>query len=302
MPLRKDIWRPAIVEAEAADILARGSLENFRFHWLPEEGDFRFLADPFGLWRDGQLHVFVETYDYRVRLGSIEVLTFDGAFKLLDRRPALIEPWHLSYPQVIEAGGEIWMLPEASRSGGLTLYRATEFPYRWEPAFTIELGCAPIDATPVWHEDRWWLFYSAGRTSAEKTGTLHCAWADELTGPWTPHPRNPIGRGKGSSRPGGTAISAGDRIILPVQDCGRTYGGAIRPLNVEVSCDEIELEVGDRLTAPRTFAPYIEGLHTFAAAGPVTLVDAKRTDLSLASLAMQVSREWRRLSERFQRR
>ncbi len=107
------------------------------------------MADPFGHWRDGRLHVFLETYDYRVRVGRLEVLTYDADFTLLEQRPVLSEPWHLSYPFVFEAEGETWMLPEANKSGGLTLYRAVAFPNRWEAAGRIELGQVPIDATPT---------------------------------------------------------------------------------------------------------------------------------------------------------
>ncbi|MEI9904226.1 MAG: hypothetical protein WDN06_09755 [Asticcacaulis sp.] len=47
------------------------------------------------------------------------------------------QPYHLSYPSLIRDGGEIYMLPEAHRSGKLTLYRAERFPDRWAPAADI---------------------------------------------------------------------------------------------------------------------------------------------------------------------
>lgn len=121
MGLRKDIWKPAIVGASLEAIVGRGSLEGLPMTWLPSMPAVEFMADPFGLWRDGLLHVFVETYDYRVRVGHIEVLTFDAALSLLQRQPALSKPWHLSYPFVLEAEGETWMLPEAHKSQALTL-------------------------------------------------------------------------------------------------------------------------------------------------------------------------------------
>src|SRR6478735_12050113 len=139
MGLHKDIWRPAIVEARFEEIIAAGSVDGFPVHGLPPMGSFRFLADPFGLWRDHHLHVFVETYDYRDRIGAIEVLTYDRHFALVTRAPVLNEAWHLSYPLVFEDEGETWMLPEAHRSNALTLYRAVDFPTRWEPAHRIIL-------------------------------------------------------------------------------------------------------------------------------------------------------------------
>jgi len=294
--LRKDIWRPAIVEAPFAEIVRRGTIAGMPIHWLPPMGSFRFLADPFGLWRDGRLHVFVETYDYRVRIGAIEVLTYDAGFGLVDRQSALREPWHLSYPTVWEAEGETWMLPEAHRSKRLTLYRATEFPHRWERAAEIALGHVAVDATPFWHEGLWWLFYTVASNRVDKVAALHLAFAENLRGPWRAHPGNPVRRDPASARPGGTAQIVDGRIVLPVQDCSRTYGGAIRPLWFDqLDPDGVSMEACAAIGGQADLAPFCEGLHTMAAAGDVTLIDAKRTELSLHGLSIEVVRELRKL-------
>lgn len=299
MALRKDIWRPAIVGASADAILARGSIAGLPLTWLPPMRSFRFLADPFALWRDGQLYVFVETYDYRVRIGAIEVLVYDAALTLVARHPVLTEPWHLSYPYVFEAEGETWMLPEAHRSGRLTLYRATDFPTRWEAAHVLALDHVAVDATPVFHDGRWWLFYTSADREPDKMSALHVAWADRLRGPWHPHPANPVRVDRGSARPGGTPVIRDGHIVLPVQDCTRTYGGAIRPLTITgLTIDRFAAQVGAPLVAPPALSPYVEGLHTFAAAGPVTLVDVKRTELSLHGLSIEAVREVRKLVRR----
>jgi hypothetical protein len=296
MGLRKDIWRPAIVEAPIAEIVRRGSIAGLPLHWLPPMGSFRFLADPFGLWRDGRLHVFVETYDYRVRVGAIEVLTYDAGFRLIDRQWALREPWHLSYPFVWEAEGETWMLPEAHRSHRLTLYRAVDFPMRWEPACEIPLDHVAVDATPFWHEGLWWLFYTSASNDPDKTAALHLAFAERVTGPWRVHPGNPVRRDPASARPGGTPQMIDGRIMLPVQDCARTYGGAIRPLWFDrLAPDGVAIQAGPAIAGQDELAPFHEGLHTLAAAGAVTLIDAKRTELSLLGLSIEAVREVRKL-------
>lgn len=298
MPLRKDIWRPLVVEAPAAVILARGGMAGLPWRWLlpDEEGPLRFLADPFGLWRGGELHVLAERYDYRDRVGTIDLLRLDASLRLLERRPVLARPWHLSYPQLIEADGEIWMLPEAHRSGRLELYRAAPFPDRWEPAGIVPLPEAAVDATPLHHDGLWWLFYSPARSRETRLGALHVAFAERLTEPWRLHPGNPVRRGFDGSRPGGTPVRVGGAIILPMQDCTRTYGGAIRPLRISLlNPERFEAVLEAPLTPPDGVGAYREGLHTFAAAGAVTLVDVKRTELSLRSLGVELGRRTRRL-------
>lgn len=300
MGLRKDIWRPAIVAAPLAEIVARGGIDGLPRTWLPDMPPFCFLADPFGVWRDGILNLFVETYDYRVRIGAIELLRYDTDLHLIDRQMVLEEPWHLSYPIVWEAEGETWMLPEAHRSGKLTLYRADPFPTRWVPETVIELGGKiAVDATPFHHDGRWWLLYAAANDEESKTGALYAAFADRLTGPWTPHPLNPVRLGVDSTRPGGTVAVIDGKPVLPVQDCTNTYGGAIRALTIDrLSPTDFASSVGDWIRAPADAVPYVEGLHTLAAAGDVTLVDCKRTILSARGLAIEARREAGKLLKR----
>lgn len=291
MPRRKDIWRCGIVARPIEQVIAAGAIDG-PVTWLAEEPSFQFLADPFG-WRadDGQLHVFAERYDYRTRHGTIEKLLFDDAMRLVDRRPCLREPWHLSYPQVFAAEGAVWMLPEAHRSGALTLYRDHGGLTDWRPECRISLDCVPVDATLLRRDARWWLFYSPATTKATKLSHLHVAWAESLCGPWIAHPANPVRVDRASARPGGTAIEMGGRIMLPVQDCTTTYGAAIRPLRID-RLDErhFEAEAGEVLAPPGDAGDYRQGMHSLAACGDVTLFDVKRIDASLQGLALDVRR------------
>lgn len=295
MPRRCDIWRTGVVRAPIDDIVRRGGLAGLDIAWLTPEPSFTFLADPFGLWRGGRLHLFVEQYDYRTRHGVILCLVFDEAMNLLDRRPALREPWHLSYPFVFEADGETWMLPEAYRSGTLTLYRATAFPFAWEPVATLPLDGPAIDPTPFRHDGRWWLFYTGSADKAARQAELRIATADSLLGPWTPHPANPVRYDRRGSRPAGTPLIHEGAVHLPVQDCARTYGGGVRMLRfASLATDPSLAELGDELSRPA--GPPIDGMHTLSSCGAVTLIDVKRIDRTAGGLAIDLVRGLNRLS------
>lgn len=291
MPRRKDIWRCGLVKQPVAAVIAAGGIGG-PVSWIGEEPDFQFLADPFG-WQgeDGRLHIFAEHYDYRTRHGTIERLLFDEAMRLLDRRPCLVEPWHLSYPQVFAGEGAIWMLPEAHRSGALTLYRDHGGLIDWRAECRIALDCVPVDASILRHEERWWLFYSPAADKRTKIAHLHVAWADRLCGPWTAHHGNPVRIDRRSARPGGTPMVIDGRIMLPVQDCAGTYGGAIRPLWID-RLDEATFmaEAGDALALPDSAGVYRDGMHTLTVCGDMTLFDVKRVDRSLRGLMLDVRR------------
>jgi len=297
MPRRSDIWRIGLVEAPITAIVSAVDLTQAPIRWLGEERPFTFLADPFGLWRDGQLHVFVEAYDYRTRHGVIDALAFDASLAPLSRRTVLREPWHLSYPFVFEAEGATWMAPEAHRSGAFTLYRAAAFPDRWEPALRLELDTPAVDPTLFRHDGRWWMAYSPSGSQAEKQGRLHLAYADVLTGAWRTHPGNPVRVDRASSRPGGTPFVHEGVLRLPVQDCVATYGAAIRLLTVfELTPDRFVAEASGPITPPAGAAPFVDGLHTLSACAELTLIDVKRIDRSLGGMAIDLGRRlgrWR---------
>jgi len=291
MPLRSDIWRIGLVEAPIEIVAARGIAPDTVVRWLPEEPAFRFLADPFGLWRNGRLHLFAEAYDYRTRHGVIDLIELGADLTPVGRRTVLREPWHLSYPQVFEAEGEVWMTPEAHRSGALTLYRAAPFPYVWEPAVRLELDTPPIDATVFSHAGLWWIAYSPSGPQSFKQGRLHLAWAERLAGPWRTHPDNPVRVDRASSRPGGTPFVSKGVLQLPVQDCTRTYGGGVRLLQVrELKPDRFEAEAQGLLAPPPQAGAYRAGLHTLSACGDHTLIDVKRIDRSARGLVIALQR------------
>jgi len=274
--LRTDHWRCAIVHAPLAEVVEAASLNGFPITTLPDIGDHCFLADPFGFWRDGKLHVFAEAFDYRSPTGTIEVLIYDGTGRLLSRETVLREPWHLSYPFVFAHEGEVYMLPEASASGRLSLYRAKSFPRTWERVDAFDFPEATIDATPFQYANRWWMFWTPAGSKDERQSLLNISVADTLMGPW----KN-LGlflNDRAGARPGGTPVLVDGKIFLPTQDCRGTYGRGIRLLEIEgLERGLPKITPGLSIAIPASLRKrYPDGMHTLSAAGQVTLIDAKK--------------------------
>jgi hypothetical protein len=288
--MAKDIWRIGLAHVRIEACLEPQGLRDRAVQWLEPGPAFTFLADPFGVWRDGRLHVFAEAYDYRTRRGVIDHLCFGPDLSLEARATVLQEAWHLSYPFVFEAEGETWMAPEAHRSGAFTLYRAVRFPDLWEPAGRFELDTPAIDPTLFRHGGLWWMAYAPTGPQAHKQGRLHLAYASQVTGPWTPHAGNPVRVDRASSRPGGTPFTADGVLYLPVQDCSATYGGGVRLLRIDaLTADCFSAEAGPAIIAPAGAAPFVDGLHTLSSCGPLTLLDVKRRDRSPRGLLIDVA-------------
>jgi len=296
MGLVKDIWRVGLLRSPIESVVGLGEIPNGPATWLPNPGPLAFYADPFGISLGKKIYLFVERYDYYDRHGIIEVFTLDARFEILDRRSALVEPWHLSYPYVFEHDGEFYLLPEAFQSGRLTLYRADRFPDRWSAVTRLELDAAPIDATPFFYEGRWWLFYAPHHPEAAKTRALHVAFADSLFGPWRVHPGNPVRYDVASARPGGVVSLSDGGPVLPVQDCTSTYGGGLRPLVISrLTPDDFAATAGPQLRTPADWRPF-SAMHTLSGTGQVTFVDAKRRIMTADSVRLDLGRQMGRLA------
>ncbi|GBR52976.1 hypothetical protein AA106555_1109 [Neokomagataea thailandica NBRC 106555] len=273
---RTDHWRSAILHEPLTELLEQKNWDGVSVTLLPDEGDHRFLADPFGMWHGDLLYVFAEAFDYRSAKGVIDVLIYDQQFVLQRRHQALEKPWHLSYPFVFKHEGVFYMLPEASGSGRLTLYRATNFPLGWESVPEFDFPAAAVDATPFFMHGQWWLFWNPPGTKEERQSVLALSTAPSLYGPWTD--RGIIHRDRAGARPGGTPCVTRSGVVLPVQDCRGTYGKNIRLLHIDgLERGEVRVTPQEHLNIPSTLKhAYPDGMHTLSASGDVTLVDVKR--------------------------
>jgi hypothetical protein len=295
MEWKKDIWRPMVVGASVDTIIRRGSLDGLPCHWLPAAPALQFSADPFGIWRNGLLHVFVETFDYRSAHGAIAVHVLDASLRVLETREVLREPWHVSYPLLVEHDGATWMIPETSASGGQWLYRARAFPFEWERVGRIDLPA--LDATPQWIGDRWWMFYSppapprTAHPSSCRLGPRPDRSVDTPPGQSAADrpARGAPGRTGGTYRRPDRAAGAGLHALLWLRDPLADHRAHRRN------------RTGRQRTgpaAPAAAAPFLDGLHTLSGAGPVTLIDVKQRLFSAPALFMRPRRELARILAR----
>eukprot|EP00887_Chlorella_sp_A99_P007508 scaffold2.g7508.t1 len=194
-----------------------------------------FVADPFLWHHDGKLYMFYESKSSRARRGEIGVaVSGDEGRSFRHLAIALQEPWHLSYPFVFAHEGAIYMLPETSKSGALYLYRAAEFPLRWERAASL-INRPLVDASLVEWQGLWYMFASDhSRSFARPNGELEVFYAPHPLGPWKQHELNPVllADVRGAARSAGRPFVHGGRLYRWGQDCGPTYGHALAALEV----------------------------------------------------------------------
>src|SRR3954451_16126861 len=139
-----DVWQTRDLSGPAWNVLA--------------DPGHRFYADPFPIEWQGRTFVFFEDLDHRVGKGIISAIEFDGAGPVGKVMPVLQEPWHLSYPFLIEDKGELWMIPESSEHRDVALYKCIRFPDRWERHCTLLSGLELADVTIARHDGLNYMF------------------------------------------------------------------------------------------------------------------------------------------------
>jgi hypothetical protein len=304
--LESDFWQVGVVPLPIAACVEPANLAAVRerIQWLPDPGPWRYLADPFGVQRGDLTHVFVEAFDYRTKHAVIEHHEIGADHVWHGCETVLAQPIHLSYPYLIEDGGEVFMVPESQRAQEIALYRAKNFPRGWVRETVLLPGIPAAEASLIRHHGRWWMFFTIVGRQARDQRELHVAFAEKLTGPWHLHPQNPVLDDRGGARPGGTPFVGADGIVtLPVQDCRGTYGGALRFLRFTVlETDRIVTEhLATRLSGDLVSSTHVDGLHTMASCGALTLIDAKRIDRSRSRHWIDWRRRTTRLWHRFRR-
>jgi hypothetical protein len=299
-PPKTDFWQVGIVPAPISALLDPAALAALRLHvaWLPDPGPWRYLADPFALRRGAATHIFVEAFDYRTKHAVIEHHELRPGLVWGEKRVVLSRPFHLSYPFLVEDGDEVFMIPESQRHGEIALYRARNFPTGWVREAALLPGVPGAEASVIRHEGLWWMFFTIVGPKARDQRELHVAHAPRLTGPWKQHPLNPIIEDRSGARPGGTPFLSSDgKVILPVQDCSRTYGGAIRFVRfTTLTPARIEAEhLPGTLTGDLVSDSHRDGLHTLSACGNLTLIDTKRIARPWGRYAVDLKRRVKRL-------
>ncbi|KAG1663134.1 hypothetical protein FOA52_000656 [Chlamydomonas sp. UWO 241] len=203
-----------------------------------------FVADPF-LWpskdKSNTIHMFYETKSLLINKGEIgAAVSVDGGATFKHLGVVLGEPWHLSYPFVFEDEGHMYMVPEGSNSGVLTLYRAMDFPLKWVKEKVL-IDAPLIDASPFKWNGRWFLFASNRREKSSKncrelevwhSDTLMGEWTRHPMSPWTRYPMSPVRAWLQGARMAGRPIVHNGSLYRFGQDCAHTYGHRIRAFRV----------------------------------------------------------------------
>lgn len=231
-----------------------------------------YWADPCAVETDGRKLIFVEEMwpDHKGIIACVELV--DGTARRLGI--ALEESAHLSYPQVFEWQGQWYMTVESAQLRRVSLYRATGFPLGWERVCDLVSGRVCADPTLHFHDGHWYLFATVSEDGNGTWDELFVFVAESLTGPYRPHPANPVVSDVRRARPGGRLFMRDGKLIRPAQDCAANYGSAL-VFNEVLALSPTHYEERPLSRLAPDWAGKLVACHTYSASETLEVLDAR---------------------------
>ena len=277
-PLYAESWNVAFRRKPQGSILTD---RQTPFAVIPNPMRY-WAADPMIFSHEGKTYLFAELYDYILYRGVIGVCEYrDGGFT--PWKPIIREDFHMSYPYVFRSGEEICMIPETTQRDALLVYRAVEFPLRWELHRVIREGVCWADTSIVPDGDGF-----LGHTQAYgKHGTAELVLRLDRELNLIGQTINPNVDPK-TSRPGGRPFCLDGRLWRVCQDCRDGYGKALyfRSDAGEIHLAPQELRFSKKLL--------LDGMHTYSATDEFEVIDLKTRRLNPLNLFMRTAGKLRR--------
>ena len=266
-------WFVAMRPNSGASITDPGRLDLEGFKEVPLPRGVEAMADPF-VWETGRRnYLFFEELAVgtpRGRLGCVEVFENGSCSEM---KIVLQRDYHLSYPCVVAANGELFLLPETSEAGRVDLYRFSRFPWEVELVAPLVEGVALVDTAPFFLNNLWYFFTTPVQPFME---TL-LFWSDRLDGVWHPHPCSPISRSVRNSRSAGNLFWRNGRLYRPTQDWSVSVHHAYAiQVNEVIRLTPVEFEERTVNGIPPTWAPGLAGTHTWNESSRLQVLDGIR--------------------------
>ncbi len=244
------------------------------------KSDKRFwYADPFLFEKDGKTFLFIEMFDNRTEIGVIGYSELVNG-KFTKPKVILKETFHISYPYIFEKDGEIYMMPESHNDKCIQLYKAVNFPDKWEKSHTLIDDINTADTVL----ENGMLITSVICPENDMSIDL-CVYDKDLK----PCSYNPVYSHSYTKRGAGKCFNHNGKRIRPAQSCENQQYGCKLYFNEIEQCDSQGYsEKAFTEITPQSIttssSKKITGIHTYARTNEIEIVDIKSSRFNLYRL------------------
>ena len=261
-------------------------------HNYPPKG--HYWADPFLYQKDGKDYIFYELYDYKKGVIAYSEIREDMTFT--DPTIVLELDYHISYPFLIEDGGELYMVPEIGKKWeseeykrstvydedkggyhidpkniGIDIYKCVSFPDKWVFEKTLVSGVMAGDSNIFKFNNKYLIFTTI---NPDMKNQFSLFTSDSLLGPY----KYIFGKKITNSRSAGSIFLDEDssQIIRFTQNSEGGYGRSIfmKSLSLDFSKNKYVEDTLDEIEP--NWHPEIFGTHHLDFNKKYIVVDGKR--------------------------
>lgn len=236
----------------------------------------KFYADPFIFPKDNSLYLFFEEMNFKDNKGYISYCEIVNN-KPTEPKKIIEASYHLSFPNVFEHEGEIFMVPETLADNSIQLWKCNSFPDKWTLEKKLLENIKAVDTIFHQHNGKWFMFCSIKPVPhASGHEELHIFYSDEIVSSnWVSHPKNPVISDARCGRNAGKIENKDDKIFRYGQYSGDVYGKAItRSQIIKLSETEYEEKLLE-VVYPESSKEF-DNLHSYNNADNFAVSDALR--------------------------
>lgn len=276
-PLYAESWNVAYRDKPIGEILKN---KKDKFNIIPNSFKY-WAADPMVFEYNNTTYIFAELYDYSLCRGTIGYIKENGG-RFTKWKQILVEDFHLSFPNVFFIGSDVYMIPESSESNQLLLYKATDFPEKWQRVKVIESGVKWVD-TVIYQTPKGYLGFTEELSNPIKDYLLTIDKKFNIVS------KEVISISSKKMRNGGRCFELNGKWVKVCQDCEEKYGGALifRLFNDAFLNEEktIRIVPEDLLFTDKFL---FDGMHTYTANNKIEVVDIKTRRFNIFNLFFRI--------------
>lgn len=272
-PLYAESWNVAFRMCKSGDILKDKQTE---FSVIPNSFNY-WAADPMVFEYKNEIFIFAELYDYKLCRGTIGYTKLNGN-EFSKWKQVIVEDFHMSYPNIFVKDNIVYMVPETSGANELIMYKAVEFPDKWEKCKVIKSGVKWVDTTFINHENEIVAF-----TESHENGIQDIKL--KLDVDYNLLSEDIFANDDSTLRCGGRIFEYNDNYIWVTQDCSQKYGGAL----FFRICDKVSLKEKSKIHLSPEELKYdknilLDGMHTYTSLDNIEVIDIKTRRFNIKNL------------------
>lgn len=217
-------WTVGIADYDEKAILTPGSKLNV--HWVNHSIRDSWFADPFILSEtEDFIYLLVEQVFYSNNKGIISKLKIGKRdWKLIEIEPVIEISTHLSFPAYFREKGKVYIYPESTKTGKLTLYEYDESTGKALPI--RDLSLSPLADAVIWKMgDKKVILATKAPNDNGRVLEIHPYYETFSPEIWEPLER--VSFPERIARNAGMPFGIEGRTFRPAQNCVRRYGECV---------------------------------------------------------------------------